>query len=156
LPNQPVTNISAAYNVALITVDNIPNNIRLISNILNSIAEDNINIDMISQAPPYKGSINLSFSLPSEDLIKAISALNAYKRDIPDLHIEVDAANTKLSVYGEGMKNIPGVAAKLFTVLAQNSIDIKLVTTSEVDISFLVYDRDVDRAIEAIKSEFYI
>lgn len=154
MENKPVTEITVTYNVALVTVDNLPNNMSLISNIFNTIAQQKINIDMISQAPPFRGSINLSFSLPSEDLVKAISALNKYKKDVPGLHIEVDADNTKLSVFGKGMKNIPGVAAKLFTLLADNGIEVKLVTTSEVDISYLVYDKDVDRAIEAIKQEF--
>jgi aspartokinase len=59
-------------------------------------------------------------------------------------------------VYGEGMKNIPGVAAKLFTILAQNGIDLKLVTTSEVDISCLIYEKDIDTALTALKKEFNI
>lgn len=150
----PVTNITVSYNVALVTVDNLPNNVKLISDIFNAIAKENINIDMISQAPPFRGIINISFSLPSEDLVKAISALNSFKKQVPGLHIEVDANNTKISVYGECMKNIPGVAAKLFTILANDGIEIKLVTTSEVDISYLIYDRDVDKAIESIKREF--
>ncbi len=66
------------------------------------------------------------------------------------------ADNTKISVHGEGMKNIPGVAAKLFTLMAGSGIEIKLVTTSEVDISYLIYDKDVDRAILAIKQEYSI
>jgi aspartokinase len=52
------------------------------------------------------------------------------------------------------MKDIPGVAAKLYTVLANNGVEIKLVTTSEVDISYLIYNRDVDKALSAIKHEF--
>lgn len=154
MSDKPVTDISVTYNVALITVDNLPNNMKLISNIFNSIAQQKINIDMISQAPPYRGSINLSFSIPAEELVKVIETLNKYKKDIPNLHIEVDADNTKLSVYGKGMKNIPGVAAKLFTLLANSGIEVKLVTTSEVDISYLIFEKDVDRAIKAIKSEY--
>jgi aspartokinase len=156
MSGNPVTNISAIYNVALITVDNLPIDMKLISDIFNTIATQKINIDMISQAPPYRGNINLSFSLPSDDLVKAISALNMYKKLIPNLHIEVDADNTKLTVYGEHMKNLPGVAAKLFTILAGNGIEVKLVTTSEVEISYLIYEKDVDKAIEAIKQEYKI
>ncbi len=111
---------------------------------------------MISQAPPYKGAISLSFSLPSEDLVKAITELNKFKKDVPSLAIEVDAENTKISVFGKKMRDLPGVAAKLFTVLAAGGIEIKLVTTSEVDISYLIYDKDVDKAIESIKNEFNI
>lgn len=154
MSDSPVTNITATYNVALVTVDNLPNDMSLISDIFNSIAEEGINIDMISQAPPYRGTINISFSIPSDDLVKAISALNKYKKKVPDLMVEVDANNTKLSVYGESMKNLPGVAARLFTLLANNGIEVKLVTTSEVDISYLIYDKDIDRAIEAIKKEY--
>lgn len=152
----PVTNISTVYDVVLVTVDNLPNNMRLVSDIFNTIAQRKINIDMISQAPPYKGSINLSFSINSDSLVETIAALNTFKKDIPKMHVEVDADNTKISVYGEKMKDIPGVAAKLFTILAYGGIEVKLITTSEVDISYLVPEKDVDKAIEAIKSEYNI
>jgi aspartokinase len=52
------------------------------------------------------------------------------------------------------MKNIPGFAARLFLVMAEYDIDIKLVTTSEVDISYLIYEKDEDKAIDAIKKEY--
>ncbi|KNY25435.1 ACT domain-containing protein [Pseudobacteroides cellulosolvens] len=152
----PVTDISVTYNVALVTVDNLPVDMKLVSDIFNSIAGQNINIDMINQAPPYRGRVNISFTIPSDDLVRAISTLNTFKKNAPGLKIEVDAQNTKLSVFGEGMKNLPGVAAKLFTILAQNGIDVKLVTTSEVDISFLIYEKDVDTALSATKKEFQI
>lgn len=154
MTKKPVTNISVCYNVALVTVDNLPSNMNLISSIFDIIARQKINIDMISQAPPYRGTINLSFSIPADSLITAISALNRFKKDVPGLRIEVDADNAKITVYGEEMKNIPGVAAKLFTLLANIGIEVKLVTTSEVEISYLVSEKDVDRAISEIKKEY--
>ena len=117
-------------------------------------AKKNINIDMISQAPPFRGSINISFSILSSDLVNALSALNEFRTTAEDLRVEVDADNTKLQVYGEGMRNIPGVAANLFSILANEGIEIKLVTTSETDISYLIYEKDVDKAISAIKTEY--
>lgn len=149
-----LTDISVIYNVALLTIDNLPNDMQLVSDIFTSIARQHINIDMISQAPPYRGVVNLSFTITSDDLVKAISTLNSFKKKVPGLKIEVDADNTKLSVYGEGMRNIPGVAARLFTLLASSGIEIKLVTTSEVDISYLIYEKDVDQAIHSIRKEF--
>lgn len=156
MPEMPVTNISVTYNVALVTVDNIPNNTKLISGLFSTIAQKNINIDMISQAPPFRGSVSLSFSLPSDDLVSALSSLNEFKKNAKNLRIEIDAENTKLQVSGEGMRNIPGVAAKLFTLLANEGVEIKLVTTSETDISYLIYEKDVDKAISAIKQEYGI
>ncbi len=152
----PVTKLNITYNVALVTVDKLPNNTRLISDIFNTIAQKNINIDMISQAPPFRGTMSISFSLPADDLVTALSALNGYKKVVKDLQIEIDADNTKLQVYGEGMRNIPGVAARLFTILADEGVEIKMVTTSEVDISYLIYEKDVDKALQAVKKEFGI
>jgi aspartokinase len=154
MTQKPVTNIDVYYNIALITLDNLPDDIRLISEIFTSIAQENVNIDMVSKAPPYIGNVNISFSLPSDDLVKAITALNRYKNSVPELIVEVDAYNTKVSVYGKEMKNIPGVAAKLFTLLANEDIQIKLVTTSEVDISCLIHEKDADKAIASIKKEY--
>lgn len=156
MQEKPVTSVNVIYDVALVTVDHLPNDIKLISDIFSSIAAEKVNIDMISQVPPYRNNVNISFSLSSNDLIIAISALNRFKKQIPDLRIEVDANNTKLSVFGKEMKNIPGVAAKLFTIMANNGIEIKLVTTSEIDISFLIYEKDVDRAIQSIKTEYQL
>ncbi len=156
MSDKPVTNLSVTYNVALVTIDKLPNNTRLISDMFSRIAQRKINIDMISQAPPFRGSISISFSLPSENLVEALSALNEFKKSAKDLRIEIDADNTKLQVYGEGMRNLPGVAAKLYTLLANEGVEIKLVTTSEIDISYLIYEKDVDKAINAIKSEYDI
>lgn len=154
MSNNPVSKINVTYNIALVTIENIPNNTRLISDIFNSIAQQKVNIDMISQAPPFRGSISLSFSLLSDDLVKVLSILNSFKKEIKELQIEIDADNTKLQVFGEAMRDIPGVAAGLFTVLANEGIEIKLVTTSEVDISYLIYEKDIDKAIGAIKKEY--
>jgi len=156
MSSNPVTGISTVYNVALVTVDNLPNDMTLISNIFSKIASEKINIDMISQAPPYKGKINISFSLLTENIVKVISLLNSFKNKVPNLRIEIDSDNTKITVFGEAMKNIPGVAAQLFTLLAVNGIEVKLVTTSEVEISYLIYEKDIDKAISAIKQEFNI
>lgn len=154
MSKNPVTSISTVYSVALVTVDNLPNDMTLISSIFNKIAGEKINIDMISQAPPYKGKINISFTLPAEDITKIIGLLNSFKNKVPNLRIEIDSDNTKITVFGEAMKNIPGVAAQLFTLLAVNGIEVKLVTTSEVEISYLIYEKDIDKAIQAIKVEF--
>lgn len=156
MSEKPVTNISVTYNVALITIDNLQCNTRFISELFNAIAKKNINIDMISQAPPFRGSVSISFSLPSENLVEILSILNDFKKNAQNLRIEIDADNTKLQVFGEGMRNIPGVAARLYTILANEGVEVKLVTTSETDISYLIYEKDVDKSINAIKNEYDI
>ncbi len=149
-----ITGYTVLSDVALITLDKVPNNIKTMSDIFNAVARENINVDMITQTPSYSGVVNVSFSIPLSDVSKVIEALAVFKKDIPQLRLDIDSNNSKISVYGEGMRNIPGVAANLFALLAERGIDIKLVSTSETDISYLVSGKDEVRAVESIKTEF--
>ncbi|HHV29284.1 ACT domain-containing protein [Acetivibrio mesophilus] len=138
-------NIDMSYGTALIMIRNIPDDMKLISGIFTSIADESINIQMISKTSPHKGHVNISFCLPSEDLSRALIAINRYRKSAKDLLIEVDAYNTKVSVSCGKMKDIPGFAAKLFKIFADEGIDIKLATASESEISCLVHDYHSDR-----------
>ena len=149
-----VTKLSVTDNVTLVTLNNVPNNIKIIADIFSDVAKENINIDMISQTAPYRRKVNISFTMSDSDIAKVISTLGKYKKTIPKLHTEINSNNSKLSIYGEAMRNTPGIAAKLFALLSKNNIEIKLVTTSEVDISYLINEKDVEPAINSIKSEF--
>ncbi|MCG8501622.1 MAG: ACT domain-containing protein [Firmicutes bacterium] len=151
-----ITNISIMNDVTLITLDNIPNQLKIIADIFTAIANEDINIDMISQTAPYRGSLNISFTLPTDDLIKAINVLGKFKKEIPGMRADINSNNCKLSVYGDAMRDIPGVAAKFFALLEENEIPIKLITTSEVDISCLIYEKDVDKARTCVKETFGI
>ncbi|HOQ07989.1 MAG TPA: ACT domain-containing protein [Clostridiales bacterium] len=154
MSGSPVSNVTVTYNVALVTIHSLHCDTRLLADIFSAVAQKGINIDMISQSPPYRDSITISFSLPADRLVDALSVLNSFKAAGKDLRVEVDADNTKLQVYGEGMRNMPGVAARIFSILADEGIEIKLVTTSETDISYLIYEKDVDRARNAISKEY--
>ncbi|MDK2798506.1 MAG: hypothetical protein PWP27_617 [Clostridiales bacterium] len=154
MKNQPITSLSVMSDVTLITLNNIPNQISIIADIFTAIAKEDINIDMISQTVPYGRIVNISFTLSDNDLVKAINVLGKFKKDIPELTVEVNSNNNKISIYGEAMRETPGVAAQLFSILSENNIEIKLVTTSEVDISYLIYEKDVEKAINSIKKAF--
>ena len=67
---------------------------------------------------------------------------------------EKNSNNVKISLYGKEMETHPGIAALLFSLMAKNNIEVKLVTTSVVDISFLVYEKDAIKAIDSIKQSF--
>lgn len=151
-----ISGCSTSTGVALITLNNVPNKTGIISEIFNTIALENINIDMITQSPSYKGILTVSFTIPSSDLSKAISAAAKFRKDIPNLRLDIDSDNSKICVFGDAMRSLPGVAANIYSVLSRNEVDIKLVTTSETDISYLVSAKDEDNALEAIKREFNI
>ena len=148
--------IAVTYDVALVSIINLKCSIDMISELFNAIAGQNINIDLINQTPPYREIINLSFSIAASDIVKSIETLNRFKQKVPSLMVEIDADNAKITIKDEQMKNQPGVAARIFSVLAANDIAIKLISTSETDISLLVYMKDVDRAVSTLKAEYNI
>lgn len=154
--NSPISQITTEENVTLITLDNIPANTQDIARIFSAIGKSGVNIDMISQTSPYKGSVNISFSLQDEDLFTVLKTLKSFKADYEDLRIDINSNNVKISLFGEGMKTTPGTAAKTMKLLAQNDIEIQLITTSEVDISYLIAASDKDKAIKCFKEYFNI
>ncbi|NLI59089.1 MAG: ACT domain-containing protein [Clostridium sp.] len=155
MDKKPVTNIDVSYNVAMITLGNLPDDINLISEIFEVLSDEGINIDMVSKPAPLKGTVSMSFTLPTDDMVKAITLLNDYKKKKKgNFLVEVDAYNSKISVYGEEMKYTPGVATRVFKVLAREKIDVKVITTSAVDISCLIFERNIDDAVNSIKKEF--
>ncbi len=142
----PISHVTLTENITLITLIDIPITQKMISKIFGALANKEINVDMISQTSPLKGKVNLSFTLSDSDLFSAISALKNFKTVVPNLRIEVNSNNTKLSLYGDDMKTTPGTAAKTLEILSDNQIDIIMITTSEVDISYLIYASDQQKA----------
>lgn len=146
--NIPITQVTADENITLITLISIPTSKGLLSKIFTALATKGINVDMISQTSPLKGIINLSFTIPDSDFFTAIQALKDFKTSIPSLRIEVNSNNTKISLYGEAMKDTPGTAAHTLKLLDENEIDIVMITTSEVDISYLIYASDQEKVLD--------
>lgn len=141
-----ITSIDYLEDVALVTVNNIPNSTKNISYILNEIASRDVTVDMICQTAPYKDKINLSFTVPQDSLSEVIAATTAFKSVSPDISTELNGNNTKFILVGEGMRNTSGVAAELFEKLAAADIPVKLITTGETEISCLFDIKDVEKA----------
>lgn len=141
--------INATYctNVALVTLRNVPAEIGIIGQILTTIADNGINVDMISQTAPQGKNIAVAFSISMDDMGALMPVVNSMKQSYPDLNMELSVGMTKLSFFDTGMVNTPGVAAKVFTMLAEGNITVNMITTSTVDISILIPDHDVDSAI---------
>ena len=146
-----ITNIDYLEDVALVTINNIPNNPKNVSFILNEIAGRDVTVDMICQTAPYKDKINLSFTVPQDSLSEVIAATNAFRTVSADISTDVNGNNTKFILLGEGMRNTSGVAAELFERLANANISVKLITTGETEISCLIDIKDVVKVKELLK-----
>jgi aspartate kinase len=154
MENTAITGLALNNDEAIITLNGVPHDIKVIAEIFQSIANKNINIDMISQTFPVNKLVNISFTLPKTDLYQASIILDGFKEKIFTFSYEAIENITKLSVVGLGMNTQSGVAAKVFNLLAANEIPVSIVTTSEIKISYVISPNDQKKAIEAIAREF--
>ena len=144
------TVISTVDNITLITLQDFPANVVSLAKIFDSISQYGINIDMVSMAPTHGATTGLSFTISDEDMIDILGFTSKLKRET-DIDVIVSSVNHKISVYDPLMKNTPGMAAQVFNAISGTDADIRLITTSEVEISLLVTEADFDTVLGAIQ-----
>lgn len=145
--------ITTTDGITLITMPNVPADIDFVAKIFENIASLEINVDMISLTPPQGSNIDLSFTISDDDLGKLL-VYNAERRSKGESSIQpvVSSGNCQISVCDKAMETTPGMAAKVFRAAAKASADIRIITTSEVQITLLVTQADFDAVYEEIKS----
>ncbi|MCT4508279.1 MAG: aspartate kinase [Tepidibacter sp.] len=149
-----ITGLTSTDDVLMVTMNNVLYNSKNIATIFDKLSQNNVNIDMISQTAPRDGYINVSFTTFRDDIGIVHSVVNKLKNEIKDIEIHVESNITKISVVGIGMMNQSGVAAKVFKIFADNDIEFKQVTTSEISISYTIDSREKGKAITVIAKEF--
>ena len=151
LEDKVITGLATSDDDVAITIDIDEEKI---VDLFESIANENISMDMISQTAPINSSnITVSFTIPKEDLVKAKEIVSKY---VLKNKIIIDENITKLSLVGLGMKHTSGVASKVFNILRKNGIKVKLITTSEIRITCAINSKDTHAAVQGIAREFNI
>ena len=151
LEDKVITGLATSDDDVAITIDIDEEKI---VDLFESIANENISMDMISQTAPINSSnITVSFTIPKEDLAKAKEIVSKY---VLEDKIIIDENITKLSLVGLGMKHTSGVASKVFNILRKNGIKVKLITTSEIRITCAISSKDTHAAVQGIAREFNI
>ena len=151
LEDKVITGLATSDDDVAITIDIDEEKI---VDLFESIANENISMDMISQTAPINSSnITVSFTIPKEDLVKAKEIVSKY---VLKNKIIIDENITKLSLVGLGMKHTSGVASKIFNILRKNGIKVKLITTSEIRITCAISSKDTHAAVQGIAREFNI
>lgn len=149
-----ITKITVTEDVTLITLINSPSDMKFITHLFGLIASKGINVDMISQTAPFREKVSLSFTVADDDMGPLLTLFAVLRPEYPDIKYDVTSGNSKISLYGEAMRFVPGVAANVFDTIAQMGIDIRIITTSEIDISLLVSQSDVPTALDSFRSRF--
>ena len=144
------TEIKTVSDITLVTLQGSPSSTRFMGEVFQRIAAQGINIDMISMPPNHGANAGISFTISDEDLIGILALVNALKAET-GIRVSVSSVHHKISVYDPQMKNTPGMAAKVFCAIAATDADIRLITTSEVEISLLVTEADYDAVLAALE-----
>ena len=155
LENNTVSVIAYSKDEAKITLSRVLDKPGVSSKIFSPLAKVNINVDMILQNVSQDGKYaNLSFTLPRNDLEKALKILKKEKSKIGYKRINSSNNISKISVIGVGMRSHAGVAQTLFETLGKNKINIQVITTSEIKISILIDEKFTDLAVQKLHKAY--
>jgi aspartate kinase len=154
MEHKTLTGISVNEAVVMVNVRQLPRPSKTIASLFKALAHVEINVDMISQTIQNDGAMDVAFTTSSEDIELLQRVLDELVARYPQVEVTIDRDCTKVSVVGEGMRTQAGVAADLFELLSTQDIDFKLVTTSEISISYTLVKKDQATAVELIAKAF--
>jgi aspartate kinase len=139
---------------AKMTLLGVPDRPGVSALLFESLADANVNVDMIVQNTSIDGSTDISFTLPLGDIATALPILKKVGDEVGAKGVSQDENIVKLSLVGAGMKSSPGIAAKMFRVLADNNVNIEMISTSTIRISVVVERNMLETAIRALHTAF--
>lgn len=149
-----VSGIAHDLNVAKITVVGVPDQPGIASSIFEPLAEAGISVDTIVQNASIENITDLTFTIAKGDLTKAMKVIKPIAESVGARQCASDSKLGKVSVIGTGMQNTPGFAARLFTTLSREGINIQLITTSEIRITCIIDETRVSEAVRALHKAF--
>jgi aspartate kinase len=150
-----ITAVTHSTGEARVTLVGVPDTPGIAGRVTTALADANVNVDMIIQNEPEGADARaeMSFTVPKDDMHAARTALDPIAKEL-GIEIATDEAMGKVSIVGAGMKSHPGVAAKVFTTLGDNDINIQMISTSPIRISCVVPGDKVPDAVRALHAAF--
>jgi aspartate kinase len=152
--NLVVRGIAFEDQVSRITVCGLPSGLKTLSTIFKTLASHGINVDIIIQSRADSSLASLSFSVKTGDVEETVHVLETYQSELGFEKIESEGGLSKVSIVGSGMVSNPGVAAEMFHVLAEEGIEVKMVSTSEIKVSTVISHDDMVKAVEVLHDAF--
>ena len=155
MEKRSVSGIVFSKNDSKITLLGIPDKPGIAAKIFGSLADENINVDMIVQNVSSDGKYSdLTFTISETDLFKATKCIHRIKSDIKVKNILPDNNVSKISIVGIGMRSNAGIAEDMFRALGKQRINIDLISTSEIKISVLISRKNLKKAINVLHKTF--
>ena len=149
-----VSGIAYDKDQARVTLCGIPDKPDISAAIFVPLAEKGVLVDMIVQKASREGITDMTFTVSRKDVKRAVDIVEEVRHSIGGECVETDLNVAKVSVIGVGMRNHSGVAARAFAALHQADININMISTSEIKISCLIDEREVEKAVQTLHKEF--
>ena len=150
-----VTGVAYSKDEAKITIIDVEDKPGVAAEIFKELASSSVNVDMIVQNNFIERKMtNITFTVPMTDLKKSLGVLEELKERIVFSKVLDEQNLSKVSIIGSGMRNQPGIAAKMFECLSSNNINIEVISTSEIKISVLIDRNKTEAAVNALHSVF--
>jgi aspartate kinase len=149
-----ISGVAIETDEAKVTLDDVPDRPGVAATVFRAVADGGINVDMIVQNVSHDAKTDLSFTVPTADLPRLQGVVERLVGEIGALRFESDDGIAKISLVGAGMKSHPGVAADMFGALADEGINIDMISTSSIRISCVIREADAERAVRAVHARF--
>jgi aspartate kinase len=152
---QPIiSGVTHDTSEAKVTIFRVADRPGIAASVFRALADENVNVDMIEQNVSTEGHTDISFTVPHDELSRAVDVVDKVVVDIEAGGSSVDSAIGRVSLVGAGMRSNPGVAAKMFETLAAEDVNINMISTSTIRISCVVHEDDVEKAVRALHAAF--
>ncbi len=149
-----ISGVVTDMSEAKVTIVAVPDRPGISAALFEPLAAANVNVDMIVQNTSHDGTTDISFTIPKADVSTAETIVSRLAGEVGAEGVEHDAGIAKISLVGAGMKTSPGIAAKMFRVLADEGINIQMISTSTIRISVVTAAADLERAARALHTAF--
>lgn len=149
-----VSGIAFNRDEAKLTIRGIPDQPGVAAQVLGSISDANIEIDVIVQNVAKDNSASITFTVNRNDLLQAEALLRSIAAELGAEEVTADSKIAKVAIVGVGMRSHAGVAARMFECLAEEGINIQLITTSEIKIAVVIDERYLELAVRALHAKY--
>jgi len=149
-----ISGIAFNRDEAKLTIEGVPDTPGVAYKILGPIGDANIEVDVIVQNVSHDKTVDFTFTVSRNDLAAAESVLGQVARDLSAGKVRADSKIAKVSVVGVGMRSHAGVASQMFAALAEEGINILMITTSEIRISVIIEEKFLELAVRCLHSSF--
>jgi aspartate kinase len=149
-----ISGVVTDMSEAKVTVFGVPDRPGISAALFEPLATANVNVDMIVQNTSTQGTTDISFTMPMADMGEAEQIVSRVATEIGATGVSHDNDIAKVSLVGAGMKSAPGIAAKMFRVLADEGVNIEMISTSTIRVSIVCSAGDMERAARALHTAF--